>query len=212
VICCYFFEINEAFMLKSRFVRLVIALVVLAVVVLPLAAFLPALFRPQEDPWANVPNRLPHTDHSKLDGRAFESGSDVTRACLECHDEAGQQMIHTVHWKWESEPVCWKGRDEPVTVGKKNQINNFCIGIQSNWPPCTACHAGYGWVDENFDFSNEENVDCLVCHDTTGTYAKANGGNPAEGVDLLAVAQGWATPTVKPAAAATLRAVAVVTR
>ena len=31
------------------------------------------------------------------------------------------------------------------------------------------CHAGYGWVDDSFDFSKRENVDCLVCHERTRT-------------------------------------------
>ena len=30
----------------------------------------------------------------------------------------------------------------------------------------------YGWKDASFDFTVEENVDCLACHDTTGTYVK----------------------------------------
>mgnify|MGYP000666355391 CR=1 FL=1 len=38
----------------------------------------------------------------------------------------------------------------------KYSINNFCIGIQGNWPSCTACHAGYGWEDESFDFTYNE--------------------------------------------------------
>ncbi|MBN2706811.1 MAG: tetrathionate reductase family octaheme c-type cytochrome [Deltaproteobacteria bacterium] len=52
---------------------------------------------------------------------------------------------------------------------------------QSNWCRCTSCHAGYGWSDRNFDFSVAENVDCLVCHDTTGSYRKfpADCGHPA---------------------------------
>ncbi len=33
-------------------------------------------------------------------------------------------------------------------------------------------HVGYGWKDDTFDFSSQENVDCLVCHDTTGAYHK----------------------------------------
>ena len=39
---------------------------------------------------------------------------------------------------------------------------------------------GYGWKDNNFDFASEKNVDCLVCHDTTGIYKKPAGfaGNP----------------------------------
>lgn len=142
-----------------------------------------------DDPWANVPARLPHTNHANLLEGPFETGSDVTRACLECHEEAAEQVTHTAHWTWESEPVQLPGRAEPVTVGKKNSINNFCIGIQGNWPSCTSCHAGYGWEDASFDFNNEENVDCLVCHDTSGGYAKGKAGQPAEGVDLLAVAQ-----------------------
>ena len=44
--------------------------------------------------------------------------------------------------------------------------------IQSNEARCTSCHAGYGWDDTSFDFSSEKNVDCLVCHDQTGTYEK----------------------------------------
>jgi octaheme c-type cytochrome (tetrathionate reductase family) len=48
-------------------------------------------------------------------------------------------------------------------------------------------------VDESFDFSDAANVDCLVCHDWSGTYQKAQGGMPAEGVDLTAAAKsvGW---------------------
>ncbi len=41
----------------------------------------------------------------------------------------------------------------------------------------------------------EEAVDCLVCHDNTGTYVKGLAGIPVEGVDLLEVAQNVAAPT-----------------
>ena len=64
---------------------------------------------------------------------------------------------------------------------------------------------GYGWKDKNFNFSAEENVDCLACHDTTGIYKKPPGfaGNPVikdtesppgsgkiiKGIDITKVAQ-----------------------
>lgn len=148
------------------------------------------------DPWTNVPDRsVPATDHSTLMEGPFETGQDVTRACLSCHETAAQDVSHTAHWTWLSEPVAVEGRDEPIQVGKANLINNFCIGIQSNWNGCTRCHAGYGWSDETFDFTATENVDCLACHDQTGTYVKANAGLPAEGVDLLTVAQSVTLPT-----------------
>lgn len=147
------------------------------------------------DPWEGVPLEIPRTDHTDIIQGPFQNGSDVTRACLECHPDAAQQVMGTTHWTWESEPTQVEGREGPVTVGKKNAINNFCIGIQGNWKGCTSCHAGYGWDDANFDFSQEQNVDCLVCHDQTGTYVKGNAGRPVEGVDLLEVAQSVSVPT-----------------
>jgi hypothetical protein len=96
--------------------------------------------------------------------------------------------------------------DTQQRLGKKNVINNFCTAIPSNYEFCTACHVGYGWKDQNFDFASQENVDCLVCHDTTGTYRKLPGlsGHPpyqdmeypphsgkiVKAPDLKAVAQG----------------------
>ncbi len=103
--------------------------------------------------------------------------------------------MHTTHWTWESEPVTVPWRDEPVTIGKKNQINNFCIGTQGNERTCMSCHAGYGWSDAEFDFSEPSNVDCLVCHADVSTYGKGDYGLPAEDVDLLAAAQSVRAPT-----------------
>jgi octaheme c-type cytochrome (tetrathionate reductase family) len=148
-----------------------------------------------DTPWDFVPRRAAPVDHSSLFEQPLATGQDVTRACLACHEDAAEQVIHTVHWRWQADPVMMKGRDEPVSVGKKNAINNFCIGIQGNWASCTSCHAGYGWEDESFDFQNTDNVDCLVCHDSSGTYRKGKAGVPAEGVDLLAAAKSVALPT-----------------
>ncbi len=148
------------------------------------------------DPWTRLPDRTtPPLDHSTLLKGPFTTGSDVTRACLSCHEEAGDQVIHTSHFTWLSEPEAIPGRDDPQQIGKANLINNFCIGVQSNWTGCTRCHAGYGWSSADYDFTNTENVDCLVCHDNTGTYVKAAAGQPAEGVDLVNVAQNVSTPS-----------------
>jgi len=105
--------------------------------------------------------------------------------------------MSTVHWTWLGPEVTVPGRNEPVRFGKRNLINNYCISIQSNWARCTSCHAGYGWRDETFDFSDSSKVDCLVCHDQTGTYYKTptGGGEPAETVDLLACAKSVGRPS-----------------
>lgn len=181
---------------KSDYVWLIGLGITLAIIIVPIFILLsPGDEGSTVDPWENVPLEVPHTDHTDIIQGPFEKATDVTRACLECHEDAAHEVMGTTHWTWESEPTEVEGRDGPVTVGKKNAINNFCIGIQGNWPGCTSCHAGYGWEDANYDFSQGENVDCLVCHDNTGTYVKGNAGYPAEGVDLLEVAQSVAVPT-----------------
>ncbi len=148
-----------------------------------------------DNPWANVPTRVPHVDHTDLMPGPYETGPEVTEACLECHADAGEDMLHTEHWLWANPPVELPGRDEPVVTGKANTLNNFCLGIQGNEPQCTSCHAGYGWEDDTFDFTNESNIDCLACHDNSGQYAKADSGYPAEASDLTVAAQSVATPT-----------------
>jgi hypothetical protein len=86
--------------------------------------------------------------------------------------------MKTVHWTWSKTQ---KKKGKTIEFGKVNALNNFCIGLPGNWPRCTSCHAGYGWKDATFDFSKAESVDCLVCHDTTGTYKKfpTGAGHPA---------------------------------
>ncbi len=82
--------------------------------------------------------------------------------------------MHTTHWTWEYLDA------QGELLGKRHVINNFCVAVDSNEPRCTSCHIGYGYADKNFDFTNEQAVDCLVCHDTTGTYKKfpAGAGHP----------------------------------
>jgi len=141
-------------------------------------------------------------DHSKfkdLQG-PFKDGPEVTKACLTCHTEAAKQVHMTKHWTWDV-----LNPESKQRLGKKNVVNNFCTAIPSNEAFCTSCHAGYGWKDGNFDFKSEVNVDCVVCHETTGKYKKLPGlaGHPAykemefpmgsgkmiKPVDLAAVAQ-----------------------
>lgn len=127
-------------------------------------------------------------DHSQFDilAQEFANPQQLTKACLNCHVDAADQVMHTTHWTWE-----FVNETTGQTLGKKNLVNNFCVAVASNEPRCTSCHVGYGWADNTFDFTAQENVDCVVCHDTTGTYKKTptGAGAPAEDVDLTVVAQ-----------------------
>ena len=118
-------------------------------------------------------------DHSKFKElqQNFKSGPEVTKACLACHTEAAKQVHKTKHWTWE-----WVNPENNQKLGKRNVINNFCTATPSNEKFCSACHIGYGMENaKTYDYKSETNVDCLACHDTTGSYKKLPGlaGHPA---------------------------------
>jgi len=128
-------------------------------------------------------------DHSKFDilKQDFARPQDVTLACLSCHTERHSELMVNNHFTWDrKEKILNHGL---ISVGKKNILNNFCIGVESNEVMCSKCHAGYGWVDTTFNFQAKENIDCLVCHDKTGTYKKGMGGMPTPQTNLNLVAQ-----------------------
>jgi octaheme c-type cytochrome (tetrathionate reductase family) len=83
--------------------------------------------------------------------------------------------MQTTHWTWE-----YTTKDGQQ-LGKNNVINNYCVAISSNEPRCTSCHVGYGYKNaETFAQMGETAVDCLICHDRSGTYKKfpAGAGEP----------------------------------
>jgi len=151
--------------------------------------------------------KIEHTkapvDHSKFEvlQKEFQTGPEVTEACLSCHNGRGEEFMKTEHWNWHKvDSIPGRGTFD---LGKKNLLNNFCIGVNSNEKLCSMCHAGYGYGDKDFDFKNQNNIDCLICHDGTKTYRKSNpckGPNlPGSGaadisVDLAYVAQNVGLP------------------
>jgi octaheme c-type cytochrome (tetrathionate reductase family) len=145
-------------------------------------------------PAAKAPGPRPHLDHSAFFDKPFATGQAVTRACHQCHKTAAHEVMRTSHFLWLGDEVTRPRTGEKLRIGKKNLLNNFCLGIPGNWASCTRCHAGYGWEDESFDFTNPDNVDCLVCHDHSGSYLKGRAGNPRKGVDLLAAAKSVGNP------------------
>lgn len=122
--------------------------------------------------WISSEKAESPVDHSKFEvlQQEFEKPQDVTKACLTCHNKTHEEVMGSNHWTWSDSTKRVSG--EVVDAGKRVSVNNFCVSISSNWARCTSCHAGYGWKDNDFDFGKAENIDCLVCHDQTGTYKK----------------------------------------
>ena len=174
----------------------------------PIGAFAAALFllvaacgherepvRDRELAWKRRPVELGHTDHARLLKGPFAAGPAVTRACLQCHSDEAREVMATSHWTWLGDRVEIPDTGKRISIGKANVINNFCIAVGPNMPRCTTCHAGYGWQDDSFDFDDPTKVDCLTCHDTTGTYRKGLAGRVQDDVDLVSTARKVGRPT-----------------
>jgi octaheme c-type cytochrome (tetrathionate reductase family) len=141
---------------------------------------------------AAIPAFAGTADHSKFEALKgpFASAEDVTKACLSCHTEAGHQVMKSIHWTWD-----WNNPATGQRLGKQRTMNSFCGSPLSNEPRCTSCHAGYGWTDlRKPPQSSQTSVDCLVCHEQTGTYKKVatDAGHPLYSPRMINGAQ--ATP------------------
>ncbi len=132
-------------------------------------------------------------------GYFTDNDYEGTESCLNCHGKLADEVLGTAHFKWEGVAANIEGFEGGIH-GKNDILNNFCIAIPTNEPRCTQCHAGYGYANDSYDFGDPENIDCLVCHDQTGTYAKdlKTAGLPVPTVDLNAVARSVAQNSGKP--------------
>lgn len=138
----------------------------------------------------------PPVDHSKFAilQKKFTSPQEVTEACESCHNLTAHQVMNSNHWNWEREEYV-KGRGV-VYLGKRNAINNFCIGTTGNEESCAKCHIGYGMDSAGKIYTDSKNIDCLVCHDNTETYSKApeKGGAPLANLDFNKIAESVGKP------------------
>lgn len=135
-----------------------------------------------------------HSDFTVLKAK-FSTPQSVTIACISCHNGRAQEVMQSNHWNWE-EPVYIEGKGI-VYLGKRNAVNNFCLGAEGNELACAKCHVGYGMESvKSFDFKDPKNIDCLICHDNTETYAKAHekGGAPEAELDFSYIAQNVGKP------------------
>ncbi|MCB0282546.1 MAG: tetrathionate reductase family octaheme c-type cytochrome [Calditrichaeota bacterium] len=136
-------------------------------------------------------------DHSRFAvlNKKFSTPQQVTEACISCHTDRHKEVMNSSHWNWER-PEYIEGKGI-VYLGKKNAVNNFCIGTQSNEQACAKCHIGFGMSDKGFSFTDSTNIDCMVCHDNSGSYVKANnlGGYPDPVLNLNEIARHIGRPT-----------------
>ena len=137
-------------------------------------------------------------DHTENLAGPYDNVQQIIEECLLCHEDAGDAVLQSNHWNWLSSNLA---SPELNVNGEKKHIpiNNFCLAVSGKEKDCATCHLPFNGKDESFDFDSAENIDCLVCHEQTGTYVQvkfeSDSGNA--NVDLLAIAQSVAKPTNK---------------
>jgi octaheme c-type cytochrome (tetrathionate reductase family) len=107
-------------------------------------------------------------DHTKFEALKgpFADNFAVTKACQSCHTESEAHIKKSIHWTWD-----YVNPRTGQRLGKENVINNFCTNAKDNEGMCATCHIGNGVkAGEDYSFSKESSIDCLVCHDSTATY------------------------------------------
>jgi len=137
-------------------------------------------------------------DHKENLFGPYDKVQQIVEECLMCHEEAGDEVLQSNHWNWLSSNIADSNQifnDEEKHI----PVNNFCIAVSGNSTPCTTCHLPFSRKDESFDFNVAENIDCLVCHEQTGTYTqlKFEATQSDSAINLLAIAQSVGKPTDK---------------
>ena len=91
--------------------------------------------------------RIHSVDHRKLTElqKEFNTPQEVTETCISCHTETPKEVMASAHWNWERAGYI-EGHGIEF-IGKKNAVNNYCIGSKSNEQACANCHIGFGKTD-----------------------------------------------------------------
>ncbi len=119
-------------------------------------------------------------DHSKLVTLpSTASTRQVTERCLACHENVGQEILKTAHWNWKGMSPDITGHEHSVNVGLNNTVDNYYISMGSNIAQFSKFHIGSEVLGTNHEYSDPADIDCLVCHDSTGGHTR--GGPPAGG-------------------------------
>ena len=140
-------------------------------------------------------HRSVHVDHAAFFPDPLKTGPEVTRACLRCHPNAAKDMMKTSHWTWAGQKVKLPGRDE-VDAGRQAELDQQLLhSRRAEHQDLLVLPRRLRLGRQHVRFHPEDHVDCLVCHDQTGSYQKGDAGNPKPDVDLMTVARSVGRPT-----------------
>ena len=131
--------------------------------------------------------------HNEIKG-LFNTPRDVVIKCLECHRLIAGEVLQSTHWTWKRTRTV---NGKQIMYGKKDSLAGFAIDIASNPTRCLKCHISNEPGTDVFTTAEEADVDCLVCHDSTGRYAGWRRGKGLTQGDFEVIARNVGKPTPK---------------
>ncbi|UCF35658.1 MAG: Ni/Fe-hydrogenase cytochrome b subunit [Acidobacteriota bacterium] len=108
----------------------------------------------------------------------------VTANCLSCHEHVGRDIKRTAHWRWYDHR---RFSETQLTFAEVDTSESRMLA-NPNLRYCLACHIGVPGFESRLDFTDETRIDCLACHDTTGTYRRDQAGFTSA-LDLKVIAE-----------------------
>lgn len=131
-------------------------------------------------------------------GRAHmeQNGFVGTETCLSCHQDAGRQVVGSVHWTHASKVDNVEGIDKKAEHGMLNRIYTMCNGndiindmkeVRSasgkiKFTGCNTCHPGNHIQGVGSKGpAAEKAVDCLLCHSSEYDFRARKGSLDEQG-------------------------------
>ena len=90
------------------------------------------------------------------------SRTEANLVCVGCHQNQEQEVRQSVHWRLQRQRMV-NGKNQSFGIG--DDLSLFGISATANPDTCLRCHIRISGPDRT-----RPQVDCLICHDTTGRY------------------------------------------
>lgn len=65
------------------------------------------------------------SDHRQYMKGPYPDGISVTKACISCHKDSAEEVLHSAHWLWKGPSPFVVGHEQDTDLGKRNLLNNF---------------------------------------------------------------------------------------
>lgn len=107
--------------------------------------------------------------------------------CLSCHQNKAEEVAGSTHYRWTGDAPDMVNDSTPTQGKLTNAVNSYCINILGDWSVCGTCHVGRGKRPDDTSLSSEsenENIDCLMCHNEEYATQRKRLVDGSMGVDL----------------------------